>query len=698
VENGIDLIAVIDDDGLLAYVSPSAKAILGWSPDDLVGTDVLALLVDEEEVAQLAARLGERGDWETPTYMLDVRVRHVDGSVRELEGFATDKSEARSVGGIVVNLRDVTDARRGERALRSTQDTFRLLINDIPQPVWVYDLESLRFVEVNRSAIARSGQSREAILDMTILDAYPEERVAELMNLLSRAQLGDQYSSPAQHQLRDGRVIDVDVLAHVIEFDGRLAVLVIAHEVTDHASLQAELRHRALHDELTGLANRALICEQIGQSMRQSGYSADLAVVMLDLDHFKMINDVYGHPVGDDLLVSVADRLRGAVREGDIVGRFGGDEFVVVLRGVNDPAVAEAGAAHFAAVIAEPLDLAGKTTIVTASFGVAMAQSDEGPEELLRNADVAMYAAKDPDQPSIKVFQPAMRRLVLDRLALESDLRRALDAGEFVLHYQPTISLRDEKICGVEALVRWQHPTRGLVPPCDFIDLAEATGLIVPLGEWVLNQACADMQSWQARFPQDPPLSMSVNLSAKQIQTPDIIDVVAAALAATKLPAETLVLEITETVLLGDTERILKRLGDLKALGVRLALDDFGTGYSSMSYLHRFPIDIIKVDKMFIDGVHLGAEESAFAKAMIRLGQTLGLETVAEGVESAEQASVLSVIDCDIAQGYFFARPLDAHALEALMTQCRSGHPWASFRRPHERHADLRRLALGVPA
>jgi diguanylate cyclase (GGDEF)-like protein len=471
---------------------------------------------------------------------------------------------------------------------------------------------------------------------------------------------------------------------------------VIAHEVTDRAGLQAELHHRALHDELTGLANRTLVCEQLGQSMRRRGDSVDLAIVILELDHFKMINDVYGNPVGDELLLKVADRLRGAVREGDTVGRMRGEEFVVVLHGVQDSAAAEANAERLAAVIAEPLELAGKATILTASFGVAFAQPGESAEELLRNADVAMHAAKEPDQPRVRLYQPAMRHLVLDRLAQESDLRRAIDAGEFVVHYQPTVNLRDEQISGVEALVRWQHPTRGLVPPCDFIDLAEATGLIIPLGAWVLNQACIDMQSWHERFPQDPPLSISVNLSAKQIQHPDIINVVAAALARTSLAAETLVLEITETVLLGDTERILQRLEDLKALGVRLALDDFGTGYSSMSYLHRFPIDIIKVDKMFIDGVHLGAEQSAFARAMIRLGRTLGLETIAEGVESAEQASVLNTIKCDLAQGYFFARPLDASALEELMAQCRSGLPWDSFHPSPSRRSVVRQSALGA--
>jgi diguanylate cyclase (GGDEF)-like protein/PAS domain S-box-containing protein len=689
VAHSTELIAVVDRVGRVTYVSPSVEQLLGWRPDELLGVDALSLVVDDSDVTHFIDQLGSRDTWQIRTRLLDIRLRHADGSFRELEGCATDRVDEPGVDGIVVNLRDVTDRRRDQRALQRSEETFRSLFAELPQPMWVYDVETLRFVEVNRAALARYNQTREAVLATTIAEHYPPDELPDLLARLAVARVGDRLSRSTRHQLRDGRMIDVEITALIIEFAGRPSVLVLAQDVTARNALEAELRHRALHDELTGLANRAHLVEHLGELLR-SGVAerTPLSVALLDLDRFKVVNDSFGHAAGDDLLVGMAERLRSLAGPDDLVARLGGDEFVLVCRGLG-PAEAEAFALRVASAVAEPIDLAGRSVLVTASIGVATVEAGQSPADALRNADVAMYAAKDAQHLGVQVFQPLMRQRVVDTLDLETDLRRALEEGEFVVHYQPTVALDREAISGVEALVRWNHPDRGLVLPGAFIDVLESTGLVVPVGELVLGAACADVRSWRDRFPQQPPLRLSVNLSAKQILREDIVDVVSSSLRRSNLPPDALVLEITETVLLRDTELVLERLRDLKSLGVRLALDDFGTGFSSMSYLRQFPIDALKIDKTFIDGVHLGPDQSALAKSMIRLGRTLGLETVAEGVEHAEQATVLHSIRCDVAQGYFFARPLDADALELLLARSRAGFSFGRFDRfdaVHDHH------------
>ena len=433
-----------------------------------------------------------------------------------------------------------------------------------------------------------------------------------------------------------------------------------------------QLKHQAFHDSLTDLANRGLLADRVEHALaRAKRLRSTLAVLFLDLDDFKTINDSLGHTIGDELLVAVAGRLRECLRESDTAARLGGDEFAILIEDVPEPGDVARTAERLIDSLEAPFLLAGKEVFVHASIGVALGHGKPGETsgDLLRNADLAMYIAKGQGKRRYEFFKPSMHSGVIERLKLKADLQRALEHEEFVLNYQPIVRLEDGGIIGMEALVRWQHPERGLLAPGEFISLAEETGLIRPMGEWVLREACSQMRAWQTMLGSE--LTITVNLSPRQVSGPTVVQEVSAALSASGLPPGSLVLEITETVLMRDTDTTTGKLGRLKQLGVRLAIDDFGTGYSSLDYLKRLPIDMIKVAKPFVDDVTKGREQSALAQAIIRLGDTFGLETVAEGIEYAEQAQRLRELGCPLGQGFFFSVPLQVPDAEEWL---RGGH------------------------
>jgi diguanylate cyclase (GGDEF)-like protein len=420
---------------------------------------------------------------------------------------------------------------------------------------------------------------------------------------------------------------------------------------------EAKVKHQAAHDALTGLANRVLFSDRLGATL---GRGTGVTVLFVDLDDFKAVNDSFGHAVGDDLLAAVAGRLTACMRSGDTVARLGGDEFAVLLEGADEQAAVQT-AERLITALAVPMALPGTTVTVGASVGIAVSPPGEGDVgEVLRNADIAMYAAKETGKGRFAVFEPGMQTLALDRIEQEHDLREAIDRDQFVLRYQPIVELATGRPVGAEALVRWQHPSQGLLPPSEFMPTAEATGLIVPLGRAILRKAVEAATRWQRAD-----LHLSVNLSAQQLGDAGLVDYVAATLAEAQLPAERLTLEITETALLASApDLILKRLQEM---GVGIALDDFGTGYSSLEHLRRFPVDTIKIDKAFIDHIAGGLRESALARAIVHLGNTMGLATVAEGVETAEQSALLRELGCAYGQGYWFAKPMSSRSLEEFM-------------------------------
>jgi diguanylate cyclase (GGDEF)-like protein/PAS domain S-box-containing protein len=475
---------------------------------------------------------------------------------------------------------------------------------------------------------------------------------------------------------RDGSWRVVETIGTDLRHEAGVDGLVLnARDVTERKALEAQLTHQAFHDSLTGLANRALFENRVRHALARADRVAQgVAVLFLDLDNFKTINDSLGHAAGDHVLGEVAARLQGCLRAGDTAARLGGDEFAVLFED-GLPADASEGEAaalevvtRLLAALRAPLSLAGHQLAPHGSVGVALRERrGQTADELLRNADVAMYAAKGSGKDRAAVFAPAMRETALRRLELEADLHQALERGEFQVYYQPIFDLRQRRVGEVEALLRWHHPVFGTVSPAHFIPLAEETGLIIPLGRWVLREACRQAREWQRRHPIRPPLVMGVNLSARQFRDAGLVPEVAAILAETGLAAETLKLEVTESVMMDDVDRAMATLDVLKALGVRLAIDDFGTGYSSLSYLRRLPVDTVKLDRSFIERLGRDAQDTALVQGVVTLAQTLQLGLTAEGVETADQLAHLHALGCDRGQGYYFARPLPPAQLEALL-------------------------------
>jgi len=456
-------------------------------------------------------------------------------------------------------------------------------------------------------------------------------------------------------------------------------VNVAVRRAAEREHLEDQLRHQAFYDSLTSLPNRALFVDRVEHAVARSERLGDeVAVLFVDLDRFKVINDSLGHAAGDELLMKVATRLRESLRSSDTIARLGGDEFTVLLEGPNAKEQAVKAAKRILATLQAPFVLDGHDAYISASIGIAGTSHAAAPgRDLMREADIAMYRAKGAGRAQFAIYEERMSRLPTAHLHLESDLHRALERGELRVHYQPIFALSDGHITAMEALVRWEHPVKGLVSPADFIPLAEDTGLIVPIGAWVLGEACARMREWQQQFPHVPPLNVSVNLSARQFQDPELIEHVQEALTRAQLDPDHLQLEITESAVMHDAEATISKLHELKALGIRLAMDDFGTGYSSLAYLKRFPIDVLKIDRSFVSGLIDGRHDLAIVQNVIGLAKALGLTTTAEGIEERSQWMILKQLGCENGQGFIFSRPLATADVPALLEE--EGTPPVEF-------------------
>ncbi len=473
--------------------------------------------------------------------------------------------------------------------------------------------------------------------------------------------------STAPRAFTTGDVDFVQALANVLGD-------VVERQVTDD-----DIRHRALHDPLTGLPNRVLFMDRLQHAterLRRRSQSLT-AILVLDLDRFKLVNDSLGHRVGDELLAAAAPRLRQAVRSSDTVARFGGDEFGILLEDIGGEREAIDMAERIAGVFANPFVLDGSEHFVTTSVGIALAVGGEPADDLMRDADAAMHRAKERGRARWELFDETLRGRAISRLRVENDLRRALERCELTLDYQPLVSMGDGRLVGVEALVRWDHPERGRIPPSDFIPVAEENGLIESIGRWVLTRACRQAAEWYDARPDAAPVSMSVNLSAVQVANTGLAEAVAAALGMSGLDSSLLALELTESVLAGDVEELARTLRSLKALGVRLVLDDFGTGYSSLSYLTRLPLDVLKVDRSFIGGLGVEPRDTAITEAIVAMSQAMSMEVVGEGVETELQLTELNRLGCDVAQGYYFSRPVPADEITRMLDD---GPPWRPSR------------------
>jgi diguanylate cyclase (GGDEF)-like protein/PAS domain S-box-containing protein len=536
--------------------------------------------------------------------------------------------------------------------------------------------ETGRWTRVNRSLCDILGYTKEELLArdfQTVL--HPDDvdaSVARIDQLLKGTVSTFQIETRYLH--KSGSVVTASWSVSKAEVDGNDSVHLIfqIQDITDRKKAEARLLHDAFHDGLTGLPNRALLIDHlkltIARTKRNKGQK--FAVLFLDLDRFKVVNDSLGHIVGDQLLIGIARRLEFCLREGDTVARVGGDEFTILLEDLTDEAEAGVVAERIQNELRNPFMIGGREVFTTVSIGIAPgSRGYEQPDEILRDADTAMYRAKSQGKARHEVFDEDMHALALNLLQMETDLRRALERKEFIVEYQPIVSLSDFRLCGFEALIRWQHPERGLISPLDFIPVAEECGQILEIGRWVLEQACIEMQRWQQRFPADHPLYVTVNLSVKQFAQLDLIDQVKESLRISGLDPNCLKLEITESVVMDNIETATAMLFQLRALGVRLSIDDFGTGYSSLSYLHRFPIDTLKIDRSFVTSIVNDKENIEIVRTILMLAENLGMDVVAEGVETQEQMSILRQLFCHSGQGFFFSKAMNVTQVEQMISE-----------------------------
>jgi len=560
----------------------------------------------------------------------------------------------------------------GEVADQRSETRFATLIDNASDAILVVDTAGVVQYHTPSSARVLGGDS--ATLDGRPLAGRLESNDADQFRLLLTGRTASTTVEWHVHH-GDGEWRDLEVIAAdmrgVVGVDGLVLTM---RDITDRNHLDAELRRQALHDTLTSLPNRALFLDRVGHALsrgHRDGHS--VGALVMDLDDFKMVNDSLGHARGDELLIAVAARLTTMIRPGDTVARFGGDEFALLVEDVDVAAKIVEVADRVQDAFLEPLSVGDDHVLVRASIGIAVGGPDtHNPHDLLREADAAMYVAKRNGKARYVLFEPAMHEEAQQRLVIAGELRGAIDRNELAVFYQPIVDVGSGVTRGAEALVRWPHPQRGLLPPAEFIPISETNGMIIPLGQWVLGEACSQVQEWKEAGLVDDSFYVSVNLSARHLQDGQVVEHVVEALERSQLPSSALVLEITETALLEDHDRTRSTLAALKALGLRLSVDDFGTGYSSLSYLSAFPVDVIKIDKSFIDQIALTSGGEAMVRGVIDLAHTLGLEAVAEGVEQREQADALERLGCTLVQGFLFAKPMPASDMVDALTRDRA--------------------------
>ncbi|HUR94327.1 MAG TPA: EAL domain-containing protein [Gemmatimonadales bacterium] len=591
----------------------------------------------------------------------------------------TDPVSGLAVGALLVTvlvvIRQLLTVRENvrllaETAARQNEARFRSLVQHSSDVILVTRTDgTIRFV--SPSATRVFGYDPAAMLKQGVPELlHPEDR-ERAATFFRDAGSAPGVTGPVEWRFRqsDGSWLHAEILATNLLHDPTVRGLVLnSRDVSERRRLEEQLIHQAFHDPLTGLANRALFRDRVSHALalaHRRGHT--VTVLFMDLDDFKTVNDSLGHAEGDRLLIAAAERFLACARSADTVARLGGDEFAILIEGTDGR---EGLPDRLAAAMSHPFSLSGNQLRVTASIGVATAGGDDTADDLLRNADVAMYAAKRHGKGRAATFESRMYADIRERLDLEAALRAAIEGNQLTLHYQPIVNLQSGTIYGLEALLRWEHPQFGRLLPQHFIPLAEETGLIVHLGAWVLGEACRQLHAWRRDYPEQP-LSVSINISGRQLQGAGLTDALRQTLTSSGVDPSSVVLEITESVLMQQTDSVLERLQQLKALGVRLAIDDFGTGYSSLSYLQRFPIDILKIAKPFVEDVGQGADRSALARAIIGLGDTLRLQTIAEGIERAEQRSALLELGCTLGQGYHFWPALSPTAVEELLASDR---------------------------
>lgn len=569
---------------------------------------------------------------------------------------------------------DITIRRQAEEALKKSEEQFRLTFESAPIGMAVTSLDG-KFQRVNQALCEALNYTKEELLHLSFADiSHPEdwELHRSLKQKLIKGEESD-FQIEKRHLAQTGKGVDT-LLKVVIVRDSEGKPLHFNNQIvdiTERKQMEQQLLHDALHDALTGLPNRALFMDRLSQQLKKTQNQQNylFAVLFLDLDRFKVVNDSVGHLIGDKLLIEIGHRLEKSIAPTDTVARLGGDEFTILIENINSIEEATLVAESIYQTLTYPFTIDGYELFTTASIGIALSsQGYENPEDILRDADLTMYSAKEQGKARYEVFNCSMRDRAFQRLQLETDLRRGIDREEFEIYYQPITSLQLGTLAGFEALARWKHPTKGFISPSEFIPVSEETGLIVPLGTWLLQEACQQLRYWQLQYPEHPPVKISVNLSGKQFREPQLIEEIDRVLQETGLEGKYLKLEITESILIDNLETVTQIILELRKRQIQFSIDDFGTGYSSLSYLHRFPVDTIKIDRSFVSQMQSNRENSAIVKAIVTLAHMLNMDVIAEGIETTSQLAQLKLLKCEYGQGFFFAQPLNKEKAEALIS------------------------------
>ena len=666
-------VTITDAGGKIMYTNPADAQMHGFRPEELVGRDARAFAPGGGVSRPLsAAELNDMRSWRRET----VNVRR-DGSHFPVHLMSdVVRNRAGEPIGVVTACEDISQRKAAEAALRESEERYALAALGGNDGLWDWNVKTGTVHYSGRwaSMLGIEPTAVGSSLEEWTSRVHPDDAV-RVRTELSRHVEGRSPHFESEHRLRhaDGSYRWVLARGLAVRSDQGEATRMAGSlaDITSRKTVEEQLLHDAFHDGLTGLPNRAFFVSLLDRAMKRTRRRTDylFAVLIVDFDRFKLVNDSFGHVVGDRLLVAIAERLKGCLRPGDLVARLGGDEFAILLddiRGVSD---ATRVAERIQQELATPFDLERQEVFTTASIGIALSTATyDRPEYHLRDADLAMYRAKARGKACYEMFDEALHARAVAQLRLETDLRRATEREELRLRYQPIVELKSGLITGFEALVRWQHPERGIVSPGEFIPVAEETGLIVPISRWVLETACRQAAAWVQRFPHASGPSISVNLSARHFQDPHLVQQILDVLQTSGLPATNLKLEITESVLMRDPESHMAAIRQLRSAGVQMQIDDFGTGYSSLSYLARFSIDALKIDRSFISAGQ-GEESWDIVQTIVTLARDLRVNVIAEGVETLEQSNRLKALQCDYAQGYLFREPVDAETAEAMLLQ-----------------------------
>jgi diguanylate cyclase (GGDEF)-like protein/PAS domain S-box-containing protein len=669
VDNANDVIIMYDTDAKLIFVNQMFLRRYGYSQEEALRLSIFDL-IHPDDVDWVRGYFEQRirgeevpGSYQMRTLTSDGSIVYVDVNTSPIVNFDGRPFAIQAIA------RDVSERHLAEQRLAESEQRYRSLFYHNPDAVFSLDPRG-RCLAANPACETITGYTADEILSRPWSAFIVQEDILPTLRHFARTVRGEPQTFEIGVVRKSGQRARLSVTTLPITVSGKIVgIYGIAKDETERRTLEEQLAHQAFHDSLTHLPNRMLFLDRLQHALsRAERDQMMLAVLFLDLDNFKVINDSLGHEVGDQLLMNVAERLRGSMRSGDTAARLGGDEFILLLEQIHSVAEAERVAQRVHDVLKEPFFVGEREVYITPSIGIALSGSaDDRPEDLLRNADVAMYRAKRNGRACYEIFDPLMHKHVMQRLELEHQLRQAIERQEFLVHYQPKLDLASGRIVEVEALIRWQHPEQGLISPSEFIPVAEETGLVIPIGRWILHEACSQMQDWRLRLHNRGPEKVSVNLSAVQLRMPGLVEDVAATLKETGLDPACLCLEITESAVMDNADLAMTTLAALKGLGIELAIDDFGTGYSSLSYLKRFTVDVLKIDQTFVDELDGDEENAVIVGVTIRLAHALGMRVVAEGVETKLQLDRLRELGCDLAQGFYVARPLPACSIAALI-------------------------------